>query len=406
MLALILAQNISAESQVATPRLFYVSFADPTRSFDANAQAWHSINQAFALGFDAAVSKFALHNNAAERVALLAAATWSNAMLRYYSHELAHEYLYRDTDQPFQSGLDLRHLTSSYLPGLYYPSWRKTSVSVADFSDEQLLRAIAGGLNQDEWNARTVWRFNPNRDDYYNALSFLLPKLRDVVYIIRSGSEERPFAPRQKIAQLSTTVMRDRPQLYDDVNLYRLALLNQNITVSNGTLLRQALAADLLSAQTWESLYALVQFVRGARVTKPLLPSDLPLISYYLTPSGGFYHLELPLQIKGRRHFVSIGSAAGLRPLKEPLRLGIEWNAWQIEHFHAGPFAYFSRLEKGQGGVALGVNADWQVRNFSLWMQLAFYQNDILENRIKGEKATALRFGLRKTFPTSKGDRL
>jgi len=325
-------------------------------------------------------------------------------MLRYYSHEMAHEYLYRNSDATIHSGPELNRWTSSYLPGFYYPFWQKSAAESASFSDDQLLLAIAAGLNQDELNARTVWRNDlaGRYIDYYNALSFLLTKFRDDAYILSSGSDERPFASGQKVDHLSQAVFADSPQLYDDMNLYRLALLNQGIEVSNGRLLRQSLAADLLTWKTWQSIYTLFQFIRGESSPKNIR-MPLPLISYYLTPSGGFYNLEFPLNLSNHQLLIL---NFGVQPLQQtgfnrPLRFGAEFSALHLgSRLELAPFAYWTLNNQVGDGVSVGVNSYWYLhQNTALWLLFEYHQNDLLQDIVKSEKQGArFRLGFSKTI--------
>lgn len=360
---------------------------------------------------DALDVKLNLSSRWSGRVVLLSAGLWSNAMLRYYSHELAHEYLYRNSGASLRSGPSLDHWTSSYLPGFYYPLWRKNAIASDAFTDDQLLFAIAGGLNQDEWNARTIWRDDlaGRPTDYYNALSFLLTKFRDIGYILSSGSDERPFAPGQKIDHLSESVYLFSPRLYDDINLYRLALLNQGVEVTSASLLRQSLAADLLTWKTWQSIYAVYQFIRCEGSPKNIrIP--LPLISYYLTPSGAFYNLEFPLNLSHDRLLLL---NFGVQPDRKtaynrPIRLGIEFSAVPVKSLlEVAPFVYWTLNTQINDGFSIGFNSFCHVRqNMDIWLLFEYHQNDVLENTIKGEKQGAqFRLGFYKKFYPSKRDK-
>jgi hypothetical protein len=381
-----------------------VQFSDPRLSFDANTQAWFSINQSVAFGLNVLDLRLDASSRWPARVAQLSAGLWANAMLRYYSHEMAHEYLYRNSGAPIHSGPELSQWTSSYLPGFYYPLWQKNAVESVSFSDDQLLLAIAAGLNQDELNARTVWRndLTGRYIDYYNALSFLLTKFRDDAYILQSGSDERPFAPGQKIDHLSQAVFADSPQLYDDMNLYRLALLNQGIEVNNGKLLRQSLAADLLTWKTWQSIYAVFQFIRGGGSLKNI-KIPLPLISYYLTPSGGFYNFEFPLHMAHNRlMLVNFGiQSVKQTALNRPLRFGAEFSALHLgSRLQLAPFAYWTLNTQIDDGFSVGVNSYWHFhQSTALWLLFEYHQNDVLQDIVKSEKPGArIRIGFCKSI--------
>jgi hypothetical protein len=381
-----------------------VQFSNPQLTFDANTQVWFSLNQGIAFGMDALDSKLGAENRWPGRAALLCAALWSNAMLRYYSHEMAHEYLYRNSGSPIRSGPAVDHWTSSYLPGFYYPVWQKSAAAPDAFSEDQLLLAIVAGLNQDEINARTVWRDDLNRQyhDYYNAVSFLLTKFRDDAYILSSGSDERPFAPGQKIDHLAETVFSKNPQLFDDMNLYRLALLNKGVEVTSASLLHRSLAADLLTLKTWQSLYTLFQFIRGESLPENTR-MPLPLVSYFLTPNGGFYNLEFPLPLPHNRFlFLDFGvQSADQTAFSPPLRFGAEFSTLHLgSRLELTPFAHWTLNHQIDDGFSIGVNSFWRLRrSLDIWLLLEYHQNDILENTIKGKKQGAeIRFGFCKVI--------
>ena len=74
-------------------------------------------------------------------------------MLRYYSHEAAHEYAYRQNNLSVDNSINWRKWKSSYIPGIYYPSWEQKSLDPGSLSEAELLASITAGLNQDELNA-------------------------------------------------------------------------------------------------------------------------------------------------------------------------------------------------------------------------------------------------------------
>ncbi|MDZ7316569.1 MAG: hypothetical protein ONB24_10630 [candidate division KSB1 bacterium] len=377
-----------------------VELRDPRGSFEANAHLWEALNYGFSRAWKIADERLKLSPSLGPRLFLLGASLWSNSMLRYYSHEIAHEYIYQANEFKLSGKPNFSRWTSSYLPIFYYPRWEKQPNDLRKYDDDQLLFAVTAGLNQDEWNARTLWRRElDEKSGYYSAAGYLLTKFRDVAYLLTAGSEERPFASGQSLAQLSQRIYLEAPNLYDDVNLYRLAMLNKGITVTNAELLRQNLAADLLSAKTWESLYALTRFAlygdqRGIR---------LPLqfhVGYYLSSNGGFYQAEFPFQVFSRRAILSLGKPAGSRNSFHNLRLGIESYSIPIgANLQLAPFGFWTFSEQNPGGA---VGAQIQVcscRRFIPWIHISFAKNDMLENRIKGEKnGFELKLGLSKIF--------
>ncbi|RPH99756.1 MAG: hypothetical protein EHM72_10810 [Calditrichaeota bacterium] len=321
----------------------------------------------------------------------MSAAVWTNAMLRYYSHEMAHEYLYRKSNALFNSGINIHRWTSSYVPGFYYPSWYKDPVVSNNYSDDQLLSAIAAGLNQDEWNARTLWREAIDLDQpYYESISFLMTKLRDVLYILSSGSNEKPFASGQNIESLTQTVYATSPQLFDDINLYRLALLNRGIELSNRSFLRQALFADLLTWKTWTSVYSIFYFLHyGTHPAKQDTKWQAPLVSFYLTHRGTFYNLEIPFKLPSDHLLlINIGSMKdGNSPFSRHVRFGAEYSPLRLhQRLTVMPFV-FMNLNESDLGVLAGAQLNAQIiKHMQLTLLCEYHQHDMLENTIKGEE--------------------
>ncbi|MBN1481634.1 hypothetical protein JXA70_15285 [candidate division KSB1 bacterium] len=367
-----------------------------------------------ALGMDALYGSSTLKDNILFRAGLFTSGLWTNAMLRFYSHETAHEYLYRANNVHIQNALDFQQWKSSYIPLLYYPGWKQSQINPNVLNEDELMIATVSGLNQDELNADAVRLSFIERGviSFYDAQSYLLTKLRDVEYILRSGSDEAPFTPGQKIHQLQYDVYAETPHLFDDVNLYRLALLNNGVNITNKQLLNRALFADLLSWHTWESAWSLFAFMlRGDHSTRPralrvgknaaILP---PLFSHYMTTQGSFFNSSYVLEIGNRRLVVDIGSMIGFTNIKafQHYRVGVKvLNIKMTSFWQTSPFAFFN----GKSGLNVTGHAVGFENIISLYRHVAitaraeYNRNDLLENLVKHEKnGFQLVFGVRSAF--------
>ena len=375
-------------------------FRDPRYSFEANANTWHTLNQTAAFGADILTESKHM-NRAWARSALFAGALWSNTMLRFYSHEIAHEYVYRHKNISIQNSLNLQSWTSSYIPGIAYPSWQRSQVDVDRLNGQELIAATAAGLNQDEFNAEISWRssFQHGFTTFYDAQSYVLTKFRDVEYIIKSGSDEAPFAPGQRIQQLQYDVYAETPHLFDDVNLYRLALLNNGISISNQHLLNRALFADALSWHSWESLYALFSYLSSGKNKTRLFSFSIgenveimpPLFSHYMTPSGSFFNSSYVLNMNNIRLRLDIGSMIGFTNINAFQRYRFGLKALDVDltsFWHIQPYFYIN----GQSGLnfsgqSIGIdNILHYSRTLALFFKAEYNYGDILENEIKREK--------------------
>ncbi|MDZ7371018.1 MAG: hypothetical protein ONB12_07610 [candidate division KSB1 bacterium] len=376
-----------------------VELRDPRGSFEANSHLWEALNYGFSRAWSTTDGRLKLSRSFVPRLFLLGAFLWSNSMLRYYSHEIAHEYIYRNDGFKFSGKPNLSRWTGTYLPIFYYPRWEKQPNDLQKYDDDQLLFAVTAGLNQDEWNARTLWRRElDEKSDYYSAAGYLLTKFRDVAYLLTAGSEERPFASGQSLAQLSQRVYNEAPNLYDDVNLYRLSLINKGITLTNAELLRQNLAADLLSTKTWESLYVLGRFAFTGDKSSIKLPVQLN-VTYFLTAAGGFYQAEIPLHVFAHPAILSLGKPASRRDFLRRIRIGIE--AYPIAlapKLQIAPFGWwtFDSIHGGAAGAQIQYGTP---QRLAPWLRLSFAKDDLVENHVKGKKnGFELTFGLSKAF--------
>lgn len=330
---------------------------------------------------------------------MFAASLWLNSALRFYSHEAAHEYVYREKDFAIDDGLDFQHWKSSYIPGVFYPAWKQTPLDPVLLTDDELILATVAGLNQDEINAAVNWHAVSGRGvlSFYDSQAFLLTKLRDVHYIVKSGSDERPFASGMRLPQLYRAVADRAPRLYDDVNLYRLALLNNGLAITNDQLLKRSLLADALSWRTWESFYALFAFLfRGQPAVRTTffhrrnLGLTPPLISHYLMISGSYFNASLDVIIGEYRLNLAFGAAIGFHHSfqKQGFRFGGALHDIHLKNRWAmTPFLFLNRQNQKLSGASVGLrNSILLTHRLSVLVDFEYNRNDILENSVKLKK--------------------
>lgn len=391
--------KISAQpSTQQASRILVFECRDPRTSFESNTAAWQTLNQSIAWGIDALNTSKGWNANLTRRSALFLGSLWLNSMLRFYSHEVAHEYVYRRHGIAMKNSLDFNHWKSSYLPGIYYPAWEQRTVDPSRLSAEDLISATVAGLNQDELNAKAMWStsFRRNEFSFYDAQAYLLTKVRDVEYIRRSGSEEAPFAPGQQIHQLHHDVYAETPHLFDDVNLYRLALFNNGITISNRQLLQRALLADALSWHTWETLYAMAAYWIQGRASStvfswsihPHLTVSPPLFSHYMTPEGSFINSTYRIKYHQQRLQLELGALIGFQRLHSMQRYRLGFHLLEIRVtplWHVQPRLYVNgRSGFHFDGFSIGVDQTLSVfQTMALLVDVEYNHNDLFENLLK-----------------------
>jgi hypothetical protein len=398
---LLLTVNSFADpSREKNNRTIAFELRDPRGSFEANTSAWHAMNQSIAIGVDA-VSSHGLNDKLLSRAGLFVGGLWTNSALRFYSHEAAHEYVYRAHNVSINNSLDFQHWKSSYVPGLYYPSWNQTQIDPHLLNEEELISATIAGLNQDELNADAVWHssFSRKTISFYDAQSYLLTKFRDVEYIFKSGSNEAPFAPGQQMHQLQYDVYAETPHLFDDVNLYRLALLNNGVTISNQQLMNRALFADLMSWHTWENVWSMAAYLfNGKNSLQPFsfqcgehVKVAPPLFSHFLTTKGSFFNSTYLFEIHNKKLLLDIGSTVGFTSIDafQAYRVGVKALDRNVTRFWSiQPYFYLN----GQSGFRInGHSLGFEnfisfSENFALTIRLEHNQNDHLENFVKQER--------------------
>lgn len=391
------------ESVINNPiRKITLSLDNPLDSFESNSKAWYSANQIIAKGHDylgmAGLSRGPAGRAALGRAALMFSALYFNWGLRHYSHEVAHNYTDRAYGEKHGFQLDFRDWWNGLYPEYVQHPLRN---SITLMSENDLFKGVVDGLNQDEYNAEFCWKqclFNDSYD-FYNSETFLLTKLNDLLYIQLGSFKDRRPGPGLTKWELFDFYFK-HPEIFDDVNMYTGMLYNKKIGLTKESYFLQAFLADMLSLQFWDSFIAMAEYLEKGVVHKPLginLGNKLkvypPLISTYLTSDGTFNNAACFVRY-GKNHLFEAAFGhdvdfIGDGKLKQ-LRLGGSYRNYSIHGVALTPFVYlnFKRPSFEYLGLSAGLEFAIQtaVSGVALTGKIEYNDNDLMENRIKGEE--------------------
>lgn len=312
-------------------RNIILDFASPETNAEANSHLDYSLNQAIGKASDHAGIAWGFDKSLEGRLALSGAHIFPSFLTKYWSHEFGH----------VRAALDAgaTKYWFEYSSNLLVPRMVNFEFSSPITLDENLL-VSAGGLNQDELNAYTFWRQSNRRKivTFDDGINFLLRKGWDIRYNLGSGNDS-----------------------FDDVNNIVNLLKEKGFRFSKKDHLVQALVADLLSAQTYDSILAVGNYLfNGERSIKPLtfdvggVEVTPPLINYYITTKGPLFiatsRLDSPKVLPVE---LSVGSTAD----KRYWRLGAQVDVEAIPGvLYFSPFAALNNSGKGtsvSGGAEL-----------------------------------------------------
>ncbi len=321
------------------------------------------------------------------------ATLWLHSAISYWSHEMAHAY-----NVPLEEsrGWELEG-------GKNNAGFPKVDFKGGTTTLDNDLASVVGGLNQSESNARELW----NRTDTITldrAMAFLAFKLDDSTYNIRAAHDEddeffriRFFnsIPGENEYLYAPTIPREATT--NDLNKTGVIFEYLGLPLGHGSkeIERRARVADLATARTWESLWAVGKYLAtGQRTIKPL-EFDIadhkfvpPNVGSYLTPRGVFYNADFG--VDGNR--VSVG-----RNVDFPdWRIGVGLGEREVGGFSVAPFGAFNYIN-GERGFTAGTDIVFELgKNASLVFTLQRSEDDIIENIVKVVKdGTGVQAGLR-----------
>ncbi|MBS3113874.1 hypothetical protein J4448_02110 [Candidatus Woesearchaeota archaeon] len=393
--------------RILPERRLVINFDNPVTNSESNTNAWYSAQQVIGKVSDHAGIDWGLDNNLLGRIGILGLQASLSEALNMSSHELAHTRTGKGYG-PYKSSFSLKSIDwprnfskeFKYVPTL-----------------EQRLEEVVAGLNQDELNAFTLFRYSTlfgNKLNFDEGIAHLQSKFWDVLYNLRSreisGSECNPS------------------QFYriGDVSAYICSLNMKGIDFSKKDHLVQALLADLLSAQTYDSFRAVYEYLRtGQRSIKPTvfeikgIAMTPPLISHYLTSNGSFYDIisimnpngENPVElnfgmsvpvkskpVKTLRIVSDKGKGFRVEEVSEKyepqyhLRIGAEYHNIRLGKSEnaprISPFMYLTmRYDPLRySGISAGTEFNVPISpRFELTGKADYSRNDIMENTVKGK---------------------
>ncbi|HDK42676.1 MAG TPA: hypothetical protein ENG87_04800, partial [Candidatus Pacearchaeota archaeon] len=361
------AEEIKQE-KIMPDRKIVLDIADPTKNFEANANAWYSANQIIGKGSDLLGVKAGLDNTLLGRIGLLGLSSALSHHLTHASHEFGH----------IRVGEKIGSYEWRFEPNSIFAldnNWTKTLNKHP--TDNQGIRKAVAGLNQNEYNAYVLFKNNKNQLTPDNAFSFLSTKTWDIGYNLGTSYKV--------------------PTESNDVDNYIRFLNKKGIPAKKSDHLTQAILADALSIQTWDSFRAISNYLKtGNRVTKPTVfkwgetEFTPPLINLYLTHEGGFFNTTSIVNPEGEHPIeVNLGYDADFigGGRVNTMRIGGQYNNIRLaDNLRLSPGAHINLERKSlePKGFSAGAELEWKINNkSSIIAGLKYNQKDIMENIIK-----------------------
>jgi hypothetical protein len=377
---------------LSTPKLIVVDFARP-EPFDSNARLWFSLNQLFGEA-DRRVGRAGGDARWYGRAAQFVTLGYLNLAIGHYSHELGHNVHAR--------GWSIDFTNWSHWP---WPAWVHGRCQPGYCSDEKGLSPLDGldrglqrvsaGLNAEEYDAFFLYRRLLTGMSYDEGMAFVFRKLSAATY--EAYTRRAPNG---------------------DVIVYTAWLHSKGISLSEGAFVREAALSDLLTARLWESAAGVWAYLKHGTRERASFSFRLgrwkvlpPLVSFYGTPSGGFYDAVLLAQPREDRVLeVHLGRDADMfgAGRVNRVRVGGEYSFLFPQRrgmpAEVGALAYvsMSRSPFSAKGWHAGVRGEARVvSRLALSGRAEYSSGDILENTVKwvpnGFRATV---GLSWSFKT------
>ena len=380
----VLASTIIASPQEPNtlnlePRDFHLDFHNPVTNFEANSNLKYSIDQLVGKSSDWMASEGG-DKEIIPRLAQLPYIFYLGKITQFTSHELGHIREGKRYGKEVWEGEWFDFITFSGYPNSRY---RRTL--------EQNLKIFAAGLNQDEYNAFTITRNNPTKISFDEGFNFLLTKWHDVYYNLAISREKyKPGRPR------------------NDPEAYTYFLKRKGIDLSQDELLLQALTADMLSLQTYDSIALLYNYIINGkrytdRITLNLGNSQItpPIFSHYLTSRGSFFDISSTVNPSGKNPIdLNIGTDVDFIGDGNLNRLRFEGrynNVPIIKGISLSPVLALNLSKSGNyEGILSGAEAKCKLsERIGIRAKVQYSKNDLVENEIKGRNnGINFQFGL------------
>ncbi|MBW3001299.1 hypothetical protein KY341_05470 [Candidatus Woesearchaeota archaeon] len=405
----------TTQMQKLPQRELILSLKNPLTDLEANSNLWYSANQLLGRANDYLGIRAGLDKNIFARLGLSFLAFWNGDIIRHYSHEIAHDQLLEKKGVNKGIHLDFTRWRDGFP---WCPTYvQKVSMEdFLDFSNIEYFRHVANGFNQNELNTRTAWENNTleGKLDMYKSAAYLMAKLDDLDYILGVGfKEERLY--RRELNVVSFILNYHNTPLWNDVDQYIGLLYNNCVDLTKEEFFGQALATDILSWHTWESMISVGKYIlKGERTSKPFtfkinkhIEITPPFINLYLTPDGSYFDMNLFVN-PSKKHPIkfSFGMDSDfIRPNEKFIDYGkTEYPAGKVNHLRFGGQMYnitvpltnlklspYGYLNTNRGfeykGFSIGTELKVPVKDtFKIWGRAEYNKDDLIENLIKGEK--------------------
>ncbi|PIN80635.1 hypothetical protein COV11_03680 [Candidatus Woesearchaeota archaeon CG10_big_fil_rev_8_21_14_0_10_30_7] len=361
---LICTPNI-AKAEEVPKRELKLDLQNPVTNFEANSNYWYSADQIVGKGSDVLYENW--KNNLATKGGAFFLDWYATHFFRFLTHELGHVREGKRYGE-FKTGWDGNHwvdFNQNFIKEYQH-----------EHTDEQFFQAAISGLNQDEHNSYMTFKNNLDRLSVHDAFCFLSNKWYDVDYIMTGPPAEEGGDPANYIERLN----------------------DKGINLELRDYFLQAIVADTLSLQTWDSLEVIGDYLAfGATSKKPFmfrLGRTLftpPLINHYLTTKGSFYNItsiinpnnsqSTELSFATPVNFIGDGKV-------DKYRLGGQLNNIPVGKYQFSPFYYVTTNTKfNHEGYSAGFELKKQLnKSVDFRVKLEHNDKDLLENSVKGER--------------------
>jgi hypothetical protein len=384
---------------------------NPLTDFDSNANWVYSVSQLIGKGTDVLGVQLGLDDHLAARLGMGLVSWYLAAGVRYYSHEIAHDVVYRKCglDAPFK--IDFTDFEYAYPR---YIQKEHVIFGTAPFSYDEAIMAKASGFNQDAINSEKFWEKSAlsEKINFHDDKFFFMTKMSNLVYRLSAGFQDTRVTPAGQDLQFVFDYFHTN-SIQSDPDTYTMMLANKGIDLTKMHLFFQNFLADALTCFFWESGMSIMKYLiegkKGCKALNLKLGENSgispPLINCFLTENGTFYDSSVIAKIKNHKFKFNFGVAAEVlfgEGEVDNLRVGAKYFGSELLkagsfYLSANPYIHlntslpFTGKSFGYKGASAGTEFEIGVKlndlknRFSVFIQLEYNDNDILENKVKME---------------------
>ncbi len=357
-----------SNSQPLPSREFEFLLTGPTvLSMESRTAFAYSADQALDRLNDWLGMRCGMDGNAFGRGALLVGSVYTHWLTTYFSHEIAHQQQEYNLGGSGFGHPDFTSLGAANIP----PHWVHPRIDYA-LDPEGYMREVAGGLTQQELNAKYQYRKDviAGESTVGESVAAFMNDISDVAYHT-SGLGSGDIADA---LELRKRYFHETPTRTEWIAL--------------------SVASVALSVRTWESLWAVFDYmISGERSFEPFAfdagPAKIypPHFSLFAAPHDFFMEAEVPVAIKGWTIFFDVGSTT--EKSLNPLRLGAA--VYQAAKPSPSlipavdPSLFLNFDEGGYRGVRAGLDLNFRAPDdWILKVGGEVYYNDYLAGDIQG----------------------